>query len=225
VLQASFPGERVRDYLRTERQQYFSACEHSYERNLLRSDASVCGKAVIYDKGMLGYLTLSDYLGQDEFGAHLRRLIEEHRAPKPSLTRREFMSMLFPEPLHDNQVLLRGQNWNDVNEGRVTYSNQAKARRDGDAIEVRATVRAYTDGMRDRVRFNTLATVPLGIIDCDGNPQILTWITAIAWSETTYRLAVPGPVSQAGVDPWGELLDDGNENMVPVVGEAACHKR
>ena len=136
------------------------------------------------------------------------------------------MAALLPAPQSDDETLLRAENWNDVNEGRVTYSNRASARRDGAAIEVKAIIRIYKDGVRsDRAPFNSLAAVPIGVVGCDGNPRILTWVTAVAWSETSYRLEIPGPVSRAGVDPWGELLDNGKENMVPVEGEAACPER
>jgi hypothetical protein len=222
-LRTLYPGSAVREWLDFLRWDYFRSCQEASEPAFGHSSNDDphqdCASSVLYVKGGLGLTRIADFVGVGAFNQRLRMLSRTREVVVPEPTPRELTAALSWGP--EARPLFLEFFWN-----RVTYRNQATARVSGDSIEVTVTAHRFDGGAgSSRHELNEPSTLPLGVVNCAGEPSILQWVTVENAKPTVFSFKVGQPIFRAGVDPWNELLDDGAVNLARVQGGAGCPPR
>ena len=221
-VQSTVDPRAFRARLKLLRQNYFALCGFSPEPVFPELTDDTCAKEVVFAKCALGLFTLGDAFGVERFNSALRAL-REHHGPQTQqpLTLWDLLYALAPPENHESGVELK-----DLLTRALTYRNQAVSARQTKA-EIQLTVMAHRfegGAGPERHEIAEKSYLPIGGLDCRGQPHILVWQWLEPGKPTELLLTLPADtaLAWAGIDPVGELLDDGEVNLVRVEGGPKC---
>jgi hypothetical protein len=213
---------RPGDFVRRRHEGYFANRPGGPELLLSSTDdTSPLMGQVRYVKGGLVLLALADMVGPDRFNAGLRGFLEKtHGKPPPYLPSSALVDTLRAV---GNEGTFNHA-FEDLGTRRITYKNVASA-----AVLYKGTVEVTLEAHRfdggagaaghsDRHEVKEDSWLPIGGLDCDGNPVILKWLRFEDASWVHPALTGAEHLRLIGFDPWNELLDDGGKNLTEVKG-------
>lgn len=196
---------------------YFSNPQDD-ERTLAETkEGSPSFAAVRYAKGGLGMLAVADLVGPAQFNAALQAFMKDAAAnPPPKHDANGFYNAL----LRAGDPELVAHLVRDIWTRRITYKNVATdAVFENGQVSVVLTAHRFDGGAgADRHEMKEDSLLPVGGIDCDGNPVILSWrrLQDSVWSQKSFDS--DGKLRLIGFDPWNEMLDDGGKTLTEVKG-------